>query len=70
MKEKEAPGDAIAMKIQSLLIGFDEPQTSGVIANRCRPHKKDQVTKILEQLVESGKVAKTKGKRGFRYELA
>jgi len=69
MKEKEAPGDSIAMKIQSLLIGFDEPQTAGVIANRCRPHKKEQVNQILEQLVDAGKVSKAKGKRGFRYEL-
>jgi len=70
MKEKEAPGDSIAMKIQSLLIGFDEPQTAGVIANRCRPHKKEQVNQILEQLVDAGKVSKAKGKRGFRYELS
>ena len=70
MKEKEAPGDSIAIKIQSLLTSCDEPQTAGVIANRCRPHKKDQVLKILEALVDAGNVTKTKGKRGFRYEIS
>ena len=69
MKEKEAPGDSIAIKIQSLLTGFDEPQTAGVIANRCRPHKKEQVNQILEQLVEAKKLTKTKAKRGFRYGI-
>jgi hypothetical protein len=59
INEKISPSDAIAVKIQGLLSQCDEPQTEGVIVNRCRPHKKEDIVKILSALVKSGKLERS-----------
>lgn len=75
MNEKDSPTDAIALKIQSILQSFDEPVLHGVLINRCRPHKKDDVAKVVDKLVDKKLVRKIKGthkknkKPTFRYEI-
>lgn len=54
--EKESPGESIAVKIEQFLKSSGEFETEGVIVNRCRPHKKEQVLQILEKLVSSKRV--------------
>ena len=72
MSEKDSPAESIAVKIQSFLTQSDGAQTEGVIVNRCRPHKKPDVVKVLEALEKSGKLAKTEqdGRKAARYEIA
>lgn len=47
----EQTADGLAVKIQTILENQDEGVTLGVISNRCRPHTKEDVSKILEKLV-------------------
>lgn len=74
--KEEAPNDSIAVKIQDILENSDEGETQGVIFNRCRPHKKEEVKSVLDKLVERELVnaierehPKTK-KRFIRYEIS
>lgn len=54
---EESPSDSIAVKIQDVLTASgDEGQTQGVIINRCRPHKKEDVKKVMGALVEKGMI--------------
>ena len=53
-RQKDAPEDAIVSRIQNLLGGDGE--TLGVLINRLRPHKKENIEKVLEKLVERGLV--------------
>lgn len=55
MAEKEDPGNSIAAKIQNL-ISVDHAETMGVLVNRCRPHKREQVEQILSAMVQAGAV--------------
>ena len=73
--KEDAPSDSIAVKIQDILENSDDGETQGVIFNRCRPHKKEEVKSVLDKLVERGLIKaiekehpKTK-KRFIRYEL-
>ena len=59
MSEKDSPTDAIAIKIQSILQSFDEPVTHGVLINRCRPHKKENVQKVIDKIISNGLIKKT-----------
>lgn len=52
--KEEAPSDSIAVKVQDILENSEEGETEGVICNRCRPHKKEEVKNILAKLVEKG----------------
>jgi hypothetical protein len=54
--EKESPAESVAVKIQQFLSSSEEPETEGVIVNRCRPHKKELVLQVLEKIVNSGLV--------------
>ncbi len=54
--EKESPGESIAVKIEQFLKASGEFESEGVIVNRCRPHKKEQVLQVLEKLVEHRRV--------------
>ena len=51
---EESPVDSIVVKIQGILEASDEGETQGVIINRCRPHKKEAVLKVLLALEEKG----------------
>jgi hypothetical protein len=51
---EESPVDSIVVKIQGILETSDEGETQGVIINRCRPHKKEAVLKVLAALEEKG----------------
>lgn len=57
MNEKEDPTSSLAAKIQNIL--QQEPQTQGVIINRCRPFKKDEVAQVLETLLKRQFIEKT-----------
>lgn len=77
VNEKEDPVNAIAAKIQNILENCEGGQTQGVIVNRCRPHKKEDVIKVIQTLVESGMInkieyeANNKSKKmTVRYEVA
>ena len=52
--KEDAPSDSIAVKIQDILENSDDGETQGVIFNRCRPHKKEEVKSVLDKLVERG----------------
>jgi len=52
----ESPNDSIAVKIQDILQNSADGETQGVIFNRCRPHKKEEVRSVLEALTEKGLV--------------
>ena len=47
--EKESPAESVAVKIEQFLTNSQEPETEGVIVNRCRPHKKELVLQVLEK---------------------
>jgi len=51
-RQKDSPEDAIVSRIQNLL--GDDGETLGVLLNRLRPHKKENVEKVLDKLVERG----------------
>lgn len=55
MAQKEDPGNSIAAKIQNI-ISVDHAESIGVIVNRCRPHKREQVEQILSAMVSAGAV--------------
>lgn len=55
MAQKDDPGNSIAAKIQNL-ISVDHAETIGVLVNRCRPHKREQVEQILSAMVQAGAV--------------
>lgn len=52
IEKDENPTDSVAVKIQDILSTSDEGETQGVIVNRCRPHKKDVILKVLDALAE------------------
>lgn len=55
--QDDSPSDSIAVKIQDILESAGENgETQGVIFNRCRPHKKEGVKKVLDVLSENGMV--------------
>ena len=56
INEKESPSDSIAIKIQGFLSTIETPQKEGTIVNRCRPHEKDDIKKVLAKLVELKKL--------------
>lgn len=56
IEKEENPGDSIAVKIQDILQNSEDGETQGVIVNRCRPHKKDNVLTVLLSLAEKGYV--------------
>jgi hypothetical protein len=62
--EKESPAESVAVKIEQFLTASAEPETEGVIVNRCRPHKKELVTQVLEKIVNSGRVKVIESKHG------
>lgn len=62
--EKESPAESVAVKIEQFLTASDEPETEGVIVNRCRPHKKELVLQVLEKIVNSGRVKVIETKHG------
>lgn len=66
IEQDDAPVDSIAVKIQDLLSGSENGETQGVICNRCRPHKKDDVIKVLDELVKRGMVEATKEQHKYR----
>ena len=57
MNEKEDPTSAIAAKIQNILEQGE--QKTGVIVNRCRPFKKDNVINVLDVLTKKQFITKT-----------
>lgn len=74
MAQKDDPGNSIAAKIQNL-ISVDHAETIGVLVNRCRPHKREQVEQILSAMVQAGAVEEilttnpTNGKEVKKYKL-
>ncbi len=74
MAQKDDPGNSIAAKIQNL-ISVDHAETMGVLVNRCRPHKREQVEQILSAMVQAGAVEEiittnsTNGKEVKKYKL-
>jgi hypothetical protein len=74
MSQKDDPGNSIAAKIQNL-ISVDHAETMGVLVNRCRPHKREQVEQILSAMVQAGAVEEiittnsTNGKEVKKYKL-
>lgn len=52
INKDDAPADSIAVKVQDLLEASEDGETEGVICNRCRPHKKEEVKKVLAALVD------------------
>ena len=74
--KEEAPSDSIAVKIQDILENSENGETKGVLINRCRPHKKEDVKSVIDALVDRGLIKsiekehpKTK-KRFNRYEIS
>ena len=53
--EKESPAESVAVKIEQFLTNSGEPETEGVIINRCRPHKKELVLQVLQKIVAAGR---------------
>jgi len=51
MSNVQEGADSIAIKIQDLLSNSETGETIGIITNRCRPHKKDDVIKVVNELV-------------------
>lgn len=74
MAQKDDPGNSIAAKIQNI-ISVDHAETMGVLVNRCRPHKREQVEQILSAMVQAGAVEETittnptNGKEVKKYRL-
>lgn len=62
--EKESPSESVAVKIEQFLTASAEPETEGVIVNRCRPHKKELVMQVLDKIVNSGRVRVIESKHG------
>jgi len=54
---KDAPATALKARLIGLVSG-DDGETFGVIVNRCRGYKREDIQKALDQLVESGSVTK------------
>ena len=52
-RQKDDPALALAARIMNLIAG-EEGETFGVICNRLRPHKKGDIEKILEKMLEKG----------------
>jgi hypothetical protein len=52
--KEDAPSDSIAVKVQDILENSDDGETEGVIFNRCRPHKKEEVKNVIDKLIEKG----------------
>ena len=67
-EEDKRGGDAVMMKILTL-IDNEEGQLQGVIINRCRKFKKDDVIKALALMEKSGKINKKEIKKGNRVGL-
>lgn len=63
--QKDDPKEAIAIRIQSILNESDDGETQGVIVNRCRPHKKNDVIAVLEALTKNGFIIKSEGVNKF-----
>lgn len=55
MAQKDDPGNSIAAKIQNI-ISKEHAESIGVLVNRCRPHKREQVEQILSAMVQAGAV--------------
>jgi hypothetical protein len=53
--EKQRPAESVAVKIEQFLTNSGEPETEGVIINRCRPHKKELVLQVLQKIVAAGR---------------
>jgi hypothetical protein len=74
MAQKDDPGNSIAAKIQNI-ISKDHAESMGVLVNRCRPHKREQVEQILSAMVQAGAVEElittnpTNGKEVKKYKL-
>ncbi|MGB3724838.1 MAG: PriCT-2 domain-containing protein [Glaciecola sp.] len=69
--KEEAPNDSIAVKIQDILQNSEDGETEGVIINRCRPHKKEEVKNVLAKIIEKGliktiEVEHPKNKKRFK----
>jgi hypothetical protein len=69
--KEEAPNDSIAVKIQDILQNSEDGETEGVIINRCRPHKKEEVKNVLAKIIERGliktiEVEHPKNKKRFK----
>jgi len=56
MEEKESPANSIGAKIQSILSDSENQITRGVLVNRCRPAKKPDVEKVIDELVSTGRI--------------
>lgn len=62
--EKESPAESVAVKIEQFLTNSQEPETEGVIINRCRPHKRELVLQVLQKIVSTGRISVIETKHG------
>jgi len=53
-REKDAPKMALVSKIENL-INRDDGETFGVLANKLRKFKKEDIEKCLEELIKAGR---------------
>lgn len=65
-RQKDDPALALAARIMNLVAG-DDGETLGVICNRLRPHKKGDIEKILEKMLDKGIIRVEDGPRSKRY---
>jgi hypothetical protein len=50
--QEDSPADSIAVKIQEILENSENGETKGVLINRCRPHKRQDVESVISKLVD------------------
>lgn len=71
MEQSASPANSIAAKIQSILTDSETAITRGVLINRCRPAKKEDAEKVIDQLVKDGFITESLGARKSKqYQLA
>lgn len=70
-RARDNPLQALQAKLLNLC-SRDDGETMGVLANRCRPRKKEEIAKALDGLIEMGRMSKIKdivrGKEVPRYK--
>jgi len=62
--------EALTRRILSHLADAEAGETLGVLSNRCRPYKRQDVEQTLEAMVAAGRIQKEPAKRGsWRYKM-
>ena len=68
-REKDSPHQAMAAKILNL-INSDHGETLGVICNRLRPAKKEEVEEVLKSMEENNLIKSQQAKSKYNGKVA